>query len=68
SSIGAFGFGLSQILLLIVIWKCVRGGAHAGNRVWEGAHGLEWELSSPPPFHSWTEAPSDVLVARGASH
>jgi hypothetical protein len=20
--------------------------------------GLEWELSSPPPYHSWTEPPS----------
>jgi cytochrome c oxidase subunit 1 len=39
-----------------------------GNRAWEGAHGLEWELSSPPPFHSWTEPPSDAVIARGAAH
>ena len=36
-----------------------------GNRAWEGAHGLEWELPSPPPFHSWTEPPSEALIARG---
>jgi cytochrome c oxidase subunit 1 len=68
SSIGAFVFGASQILFLILIVQCVRGGARAGARAWEGAHGLEWELSSPPPFHSWTEPPSEAMVARGAEH
>jgi len=68
SSIGGFGFGLAQLLFLVVIWKCVRGGARIGNRAWEGAHGLEWELSSPPPFHSWTEPPTEGLIARGAAH
>jgi cytochrome c oxidase subunit 1 len=68
SSIGGFGFGLAQLLFPYVIWKCVRSGTPVGNRAWEGAHGLEWELSSPPPYHSWTEAPSDALIAKGASH
>ena len=53
SSLGAFGFGLSQLLFPYIIWKCVKGGSKADGRVWEGAHGLEWELSSPPPYHSW---------------
>ena len=43
-------------------------GVRIGNRAWEGAHGLEWELPSPPPFHSWTEPPSDALIKRGAAH
>ena len=68
SSIGGFGFGLAQLLFPYIIWKCVRSGAPAPARAWEGAHGLEWELPSPPPYHSWTEAPSDALIARGASH
>src|ERR1700728_2892675 len=68
SSIGAFGFGLSQFLFLYLIVKCVRGGERAGNRAWEGAHGLEWELSSPPPFHSWSTPPSVADIARGAAH
>ena len=68
SSIGGFGFGLSQFLFPYLIWKCVRGGERAGNRAWEGAHGLEWELPSPPPFHSWTEPPSDAVIPRGAAH
>jgi cytochrome c oxidase subunit 1 len=57
SSIGAFGFGLSQLLLPYIIYKCVKGGARATNDVWEGSHGLEWLLSSPPPYHSWETPP-----------
>src|SRR5262252_9406876 len=68
SSIGGFGFGLAQLLFPILIWKCVRSGVPIGNRAWEGAHGLEWELPSPPPYHSWTEPPSDAVIARGAEH
>jgi cytochrome c oxidase subunit 1 len=57
SSIGAAIFGLSHLLLIYIIIKAVRGGKKAEARVWEGAKGLEWELPSPPPFHSWTTAP-----------
>ena len=57
SSIGAFVFGLSHLLLLYIIIKAVRGGKQAPARAWDGARGLEWELPSPPPFHSWTVAP-----------
>ena len=57
SSIGAFIFGASQLLLLYIILKTIRGGERAGERAWEGAEGLEWQLASPPPFHSWTAAP-----------
>jgi cytochrome c oxidase subunit 1 len=67
SSIGAFGFGLSQLLFPLAIWQCLRGGAKAADRVWEGAHGLEWELPSPPPYHSWAEAPDADVVARGTA-
>src|ERR1700749_1987444 len=68
SSIGGFCFWVSQILFPYIIWKCVRGGVRVGNRAWEGAHGLEWELPSPAPFHSWTDPPSDALINRGAAH
>jgi cytochrome c oxidase subunit I len=57
SSIGAFGFGLAQLLLPYIIWKCVKGGAKATDDVWEGSHGLEWLLPSPAPYHSWSEPP-----------
>lgn len=58
SSIGGFAFGLSQLLFVYVVIKCVRGGARASDQVWEGAHGLEWTLPSPPPFHSFTTPPT----------
>ena len=57
SSLGGFAFGLTQLLFVYIIWKTVRGGAKATDRVWEGAEGLEWTLSSPPPYHSFATAP-----------
>ncbi len=57
STIGAFGFGLSQILFAILVIKCIRGGKKATDQVWEGAEGLEWTLTSPPPYHSFTVQP-----------
>lgn len=57
SSLGGFAFGTSQLLFLYIVVKTIRGGARAGAEVWEEAHGLEWTLPSPPPYHSFTEAP-----------
>jgi cytochrome c oxidase subunit I len=57
SSIGSFLFGLSHLLLLYIVIKTIRGTKGASDKVWEGAEGLEWTLSSPPPFHTWETAP-----------
>ncbi|NNF51737.1 MAG: cytochrome c oxidase subunit I [Gammaproteobacteria bacterium] len=57
SSVGAFGFGLSQLLFVYIIFSCIRGGQKATDRVWEGSHGLEWTLPSPAPYHSFETAP-----------
>lgn len=57
SSCAAFVLGLSQLIFVYNIISCVRGGKKATNKVWEGAEGLEWTLSSPPPYHSFTEQP-----------
>ncbi len=57
ATVGAFGFGFSQILFVILVVKCIRGGEKATDQVWEGAHGLEWTLSSPPPYHSFSDQP-----------
>ncbi len=65
SSIGAFGFGVSQLLFPIAIWQCVKGGQKATNHVWEGTHGLEWEVESPAPYHSWETPPTLEVVERG---
>ena len=57
ATIGAFGFGFSQILLLVLVLKCIRGGEKATDQVWEGAQGLEWTVSSPPPYHTFSPQP-----------
>jgi cytochrome c oxidase subunit 1 len=68
SSIGGFLFGASQLIFLGVVIHCVWfSKKKATDRVWEGAKGLEWTLSSPPPHHSFTVAPviHDEELAHG---
>ncbi len=69
SSIGGFGFGLTQLLFAWIVYDvCVRKrGTKATAEVWEGAHGLEWTLSSPAPYHSFTVPPviDDTKLAHG---
>ncbi len=57
ASIGAFGFGLSQLIFVYILFKCLKSGEKATDQVWEGAEGLEWTLSSPPPYHSFSKPP-----------
>ena len=67
SSIGGFLFGLSQFIFVGVIIHCVYfSKQRATSRVWEGARGLEWTLSSPPPYHSFTTPP--VLDSMSLAH
>ncbi|MGP1681491.1 MAG: cbb3-type cytochrome c oxidase subunit I, partial [Giesbergeria sp.] len=58
-SIGAFGFGFAQVyFFLAVVWPAMRGrGAPAPQRPWDGAEGLEWEVPSPAPFHTFETPP-----------
>ncbi len=66
SSIGAFVFGLAQLVFLWVVVQTIRGGEPAGSRPWDGARGLEWTLPSPPPYHSFATPPSlEVVMAEG---
>jgi len=58
ASIGAFGFGFAQLIFLYLIIKTIKGGKKATDQVWEGAEGLEWTLSSPPPYHSFNTPPT----------
>jgi cytochrome c oxidase subunit 1 len=58
SSIGALGFGLSQMIFLWAVLKCVkRSGRKAADRSWEGAEGLEWTVPSPAPYHTFETPP-----------
>ncbi len=61
ATIGAFIFGFSQLLFLYNVILTIRkrhtNKDVATDRVWEGAHGLEWTLPSPPPYHTFTTPP-----------
>jgi cytochrome c oxidase subunit 1 len=57
ASIGAFGFGSSQLLLLYNLIKSIRSGESASARVWDGAKGLEWTVPSPAPHHTFATPP-----------
>jgi cytochrome c oxidase subunit 1 len=57
ASVGAFLFGLSQLIFVWNVIACVRGGRKAEARAWEGAEGLEWEVPSPAPYHTFAEPP-----------
>jgi len=57
SSYGAFVFGFSQLLFLVLIIKCIKGGEKATDQVWEAADGLEWTVASPAPYHTFATPP-----------
>ena len=57
SSIGAFIFGFSQLLFLFIVVKTVMGGKKATAQVWDNPEGLEWTVSSPAPYHTFTTPP-----------
>ena len=58
SSIGAFGFGLSQLLFLYIVVQCIRSKVPAPQKPWEGADSLEWtHLPTPAPYHTFETPP-----------
>jgi cytochrome c oxidase subunit 1 len=63
ASIGAFCFGLGQLIFLYNVIDCIRGGqGKALAKPWEGGNTLEWEVPSPAPFHTWDVPPERELV------
>ena len=59
ASVGAFAFGLAQVYFFVfVVIPMKRGiGPKAAQKPWEGAEGLEWELPSPVPYHTFETPP-----------
>jgi cytochrome c oxidase subunit 1 len=58
SSIGAFGFGFSQLLFLYIVLKAIRSGEKAPERPWEGADSIDWTmLPTPAPYHTFETPP-----------
>ena len=59
STIGAFGFGLSQLLFLYILLKAIKSGEPAADKQWEGADTLEWtHLPTPMPYHTFENPPT----------
>ena len=57
ASVGAFGFGLSQLLFVYILFLTLRQPVTAEDKAWDGAEGLEWTLPSPAPYHSFDTPP-----------
>ncbi len=59
STIGAFGFGLSQLLFLYILLKAIKSGEPAADKQWDGADTLEWtHLPTPMPYHTFENPPT----------
>ncbi|WP_341760056.1 cytochrome c oxidase subunit I [Candidatus Endowatersipora endosymbiont of Watersipora subatra] len=58
SSIGSYISAFGVLIFFITIAEAFIYKREAGNNPWgEGATTLEWELTSPPPFHQWQQLP-----------
>lgn len=57
STVGAFFVSFAQLIFFYLVWKNVKGGEKATDKVWEGAEGLEWTLPSPAPYHTFETPP-----------
>ena len=65
ASIGAFGFGLSQLVFLYAVIKTIRGGEKAPAKPWDGGTTLEWTVPSPAPYHTFETPPRIVRPVPG---
>ena len=59
ASVGSFVFGLAQVyfMLWILLPALRQRGEPAPQRPWDSADGLEWEVPSPAPFHTFEQPP-----------
>jgi cytochrome c oxidase subunit 1 len=58
ASLGSYLTAASFFIFLYVVFRTLTAGEKAAANPWgEGATTLEWQLPSPPPFHSFEELP-----------
>jgi cytochrome c oxidase subunit 1 len=58
SSLGSYVAAASMFVFFYVIYRTFTSGEKVGENYWgEGATTLEWQVSSPPPFHTFDELP-----------
>ncbi|MBA4707351.1 cytochrome c oxidase subunit I [Aquitalea aquatica] len=65
ASVGAFMFGLGQLIFLVNILYSLSHGKTAAQQPWEGGNTLEWRLPTPAPYHSFSEAPQLDVAENG---
>ncbi|MFB4373856.1 cytochrome c oxidase subunit I [Agrobacterium tumefaciens] len=58
SSYGSYISAVGVLIFLFCVWEAFAKKRIAGDNPWgEGATTLEWQLSSPPPYHQWEQLP-----------
>ncbi|MES5097306.1 cytochrome c oxidase subunit I [Agrobacterium sp. BA1120] len=58
SSYGSYISAVAVGIFLFGVWEAFAKKRVAGDNPWgEGATTLEWQLSSPPPYHQWEQLP-----------
>jgi cytochrome c oxidase subunit 1 len=58
SSYGSYISAVAVLIFLYGVWEALARKRVAGDNPWgEGATTLEWQLSSPPPYHQWEQLP-----------
>ncbi len=58
ASLGAYVSGVSVLIFLYVIYRTFASKQVLADNYWgEGATTLEWQIASPPPFHTFEELP-----------
>jgi cytochrome c oxidase subunit 1 len=58
SSMGSYISAASMLVFFYVCWKTFTSKEQVADNYWgEGATTLEWQVSSPPPFHTFEELP-----------
>jgi cytochrome c oxidase subunit 1 len=58
SSYGSYISAFGVLIFLFCVFEAFAKKRVAGDNPWgEGANTLEWQLTSPPPFHQWEQLP-----------
>jgi cytochrome c oxidase subunit 1 len=58
SSLGAFGFALTQLIFLYNLFTTLKSGEKAPQLPWEGADSLDWtHIPTPAPYHTFETQP-----------
>ena len=67
ASVGSYISSASTMLFIFIVFHTLLFGKRVGANYWgEGATTLEWQVSSPPPFHTYEELPE--ITAAHAGH